>query len=177
MRKKKYLVCAIVIALLLSVGSFAGASVGYQKDGADSGHASKIDFRNGLTEFDGSTVTFYANGYKDGVTTNVSGESNLTSAALAYGIILLADTGALDASDDRYISLANGTAGQMISIQLVAATAGSLYITDDKVAAGTMTNTGWDDILFDAALEQVTLLYVDDTYGWIIVGVNGATIS
>ncbi len=116
-------------------------------------------------------------GNKEGVTVNVSGESNLTSAALSYAVIQLADTGALDGADCRYISLADGVPGQMLTIQLLAATAGTLYITDDQVAAGVMTKTGWDDIAFNAALDSVTLLYVDDTIGWIIVGGNSVTIT
>ena len=175
---RKVLGIAIVLALLLS--SVADASVGYKKDGEPMGNATYIDFRNGYTTSDGSTVSFYANGYQDGVTSNVSGESNLTSAALAYGIILIADTGALDGSNARYIALANGTPGQMLTIQLVAATAGTLYITDDKVEDGVFgdtTATGWDDIALNAALDQVTLLYVDDTYGWIIVGQYGIAVT
>jgi hypothetical protein len=173
---RKFLAIAIVIALLLT-SSVAFASVGYKKDGDNSGNATYIDFKNGYTTFDGSTVSFYANGYRDGVTTNVSGESNLSSAAVAYGIILIADTGALDGSNARYISLADGEAGQMITIQLVAATAGTLYITDDKIIDANMTMTGWDDIALNAALDQVTLLWVDDTYGWIIVGQYGITVT
>jgi hypothetical protein len=30
---------------------------------------------------------------------------------------------------------------------------------------------------FDAALDSVTLLYVDDTVGWIVVGGNSVTIT
>ena len=174
---RKVLGIAIVLALLFTLS--ADASVGYKKDGDQQGNATSIDFRNGNTSFDGSTVTFYANGYKDGVTTNVSGESNLTSAALAYGIIRLADTGSLDGSDNRYIALANGTAGQMITIMLTADSGGSLYITNSKVSSAvfSMTKTGWSSIKFDDAGDVVTLLYVDDTTGWIIVGGSGVTIA
>jgi len=118
-------------------------------------------------------------GNKNGVTLNVSGESNLTSAALAYAVITLADhgTGVLT----RQIALANGVPGQMITIVMLAYTGTftGLYITDDGVAPGVfpMTKTGWDDICFNSALDSVTLLYVDDTIGWIIVGNNGVVIT
>lgn len=182
---KKYLVLAIVIALLLIVTPEAYAAFGYQKDGADSGHASKVDFRNAFTTFDGSKVTFYGNGYADGVTTNTTDKvTNLTSKDLAYGVIIIEDSGATDdrTSSDNYISLANGTAGQMVTIIYSAPTDPQnsvLYITDDQVndGDGTMTNTGWDDIAFDLANDQVTLLYVDDTYGWVIVGQVGVTVT
>lgn len=168
---------AVVIALLSFVSSAYGA-VGYQKEGERTGTATDINVQGNST-FDGSTVTIIANGHRDGVTTNVSGESNLTSAALAYGVIKLADTGALNGSDARYIALANGEKGQMVTIQLVSATGGTLYITDDKVDSSvfTMTKTGWDDLAFNAALDSVTLLYVDDTYGWIVIGSNSVTIT
>ena len=116
-------------------------------------------------------------GNKNGVTLNVSGESNLTSAALAYAVITLADhgTGVLT----RQISIANGVPGQMVTIVILAYTGTftGLYITDDGVASSTMTKTGWDDICFNSALDSVTLLYVDDTIGWIIVGQYGVVVT
>ena len=173
---RKLIGIAAVLALLSFVCS-AEAAVGYNKDGEYKGTASNIDVKKGFSTFDGRTVSIYASGYKGGTTDNVSGESNLTSAALAYGVIRLADTGALDNANCRYISLANGTPGQMVTIQLVAATAGTLYITDDKVGAGAMTKTGWDDIALGTALDTVTLLYLDDTVGWIIVGEYGCVVT
>jgi len=174
---KKLIGIAVVIALLSFVSSAYGA-VGYSKEGVHQGAATDINIQ-GNSSFDNSVLTVIANGHDDGVTSNVSGESNLLAAALAYGVIRIADTGSLDASDARYIALANGTKGQMITIQLVAATAGTLYITDDKVSSAvfTMTKTGWDDIALNAALDQVTLLYVDDTYGWIIIGQYGIAVT
>lgn len=171
---KKICIFAVVIALLLSLTGLAIASVGYKKDGENEGNAVSVDFKNGLTTFDGSTVSFYANGYKDGVTTNVSTESNLTSAALAYGIVKL------EIGSTKYINLASGTAGQMITFIVTTAGGGTVYITDDKVSstlqAATVT-TGWDDIALTEINDSVTLLYVDDTYGWIISGQNGATVT
>jgi len=171
---KRIFSIAIIIALLL-VSPVSFASVGYQKDGSNEGNASKIDFRNGYTTFDGSTVSFYANGYGDGVTTNVSTESNLSDAALAYGVILLQGH-----TSTKYINLEAGTAGQVLTICMTQYNTATVYITDDQVSpavrAATVT-TGWDDIGFDAVGEMVTLLYVDDSYGWIIVGLAGATVT
>ena len=53
-------------------------------------------------------------------------------------------------------------------------------LTDDGLSAATaalLYKTGWDDIVFDAVGDQVTLLYVDDTTGWIIVGQVGCAIT
>ena len=172
---KKYFVLAIVLALLsLICPVFAGVAIN-DIDGYV-GEATNIDITGQKTTFDGSTVTVLANGHKEGVTTRVSQESNLTSAALAFGTILIADTGSGVTS--RSISIANGTPGQMVTIILQAATGvATLFITDDGVAHTAMTNTGWDDIAFNAANDSVTLLYLDDTYGWIIIGGNSVTIT
>jgi len=170
---RKCIVFAVVIALILSFVPYAFASVGYKKDGADKGQITDIDFRGSNTSFNQSTVTVYANGHKDGVTTNVSTESNLTSAALAYGVILMHIN-----SNSKYVSIANGSIGQMVTIIVTDLNgSGTNYITDDYVASGTVTKTGWDDIALTELNDSVTLLYVDDTYGWIIVGQQGATIT
>ena len=177
---KKFLGLAVVIALLSFV-SVSYASVAVNEKILDVstyvGEATNLEIEGQDVSFDGSRATILANGHKDGVTDNVSGESDLLAAAVAYGIIKLADVGSLDSGDERFISLANGTAGQMLTIILIADSGGTLYITDDKVASGTMTNTGWDDIAFDSALDSVTLLWVDDTTGWIIVGMNAVTVT
>ena len=166
----------VVIALLCS--SVAFASVGIKKDGDIEGNATYIDIRAGLSEFSGNTVSLYANGYRDGVTTNVSGESNLVSAALAYGVILKSG---LDTTSDVKSALANGTPGQMLTIVMTVAPAstGDWFVTNTGISSNvfTMTTTGWSSIEFDAAYESVTLLYVDDTYGWIIVGAQGVAVT
>jgi len=116
-----------------------------------------------------STVS--AVGSKTGVTTNVSTESNLTSAALAYGVIKL------QAGSAKTISIANGVKGQMVTVMMTVYDGGNITLSDDDVAPGAFTKTGWDDIVFSGVGQQVTLLYVDDTVGWTIVGHYGVTIS
>ena len=174
---KKLFAIVLTVALLFSASSVF-ASVGYKKDGVDVGAAADINIVSGLSELSGSVVNLYANGYKSGVTTNVSSESNLTSAALAYGVIKKVCP---DSTADVQVALANGTSGQMLTIIVTtaAAGAGDWIITDDGIAPGvfTMTKTGWDDIAMDTANEMVTLLYLDDTYGWIIVGISGAAVT
>lgn len=172
---------AVAFAVILTSPVCYGA-VGYKKDGTMQGAATDIDFRESNTTFDGSTVTVFGNGYKDGVSTVVTGSvSNLTAEYLSYGVLVLSNLGAMNETGGtvRSIALANGTPGQMLTIIITAATGGTLYITDDRIAPSvfTMTKTGWDDIALNAALDSVTLLYVDDTYGWIVVGGNSVTIT
>lgn len=166
---RKLFSIAIAIALLFSCAS-VWASVGYQKDGENSGTASKINIERGWTDFDGSTLTIYANGYAGGVTSNVSTESNLTSAALAYGFIRIAGGGPA-----KYLTLADGEAGQMLTIQMVARDGANVVIGNYGPTMG--TKTGWSTITFDTALDSVTLLYLDSTSGWIVVGNSGTTIA
>lgn len=166
----KKIAAVLLIALLSSVTAFA--SVGYYKEGEHIGVATDINVQGNST-FDKTTVTMIANGHKDGVTTNVSTESNLTSAALAYGTVCL------QAGSAKSIALANGSKGQMVTFILTTYDGATITITDDQVSSAvfTMTKTGWDDIALNSELDSVTLLYLDDTNGWVIVGNNGATIT
>ena len=183
---RKFLGLAVVIALLSFVTPVYGSvavSDEYAEQDSYVGEASSIKFEGQNVSFDGSQVTVLCNGHKDGVTTNTTDKvTNLTSKDLAYGVIILNDSGSIVGSsnsvgttDTQYISLADGTAGQMVTIQRVTGGSG-LVITDDYVGTAG-TKTGWDDIYLDAALDQVTLLYVDDTYGWVIIGGVGVTIT
>ena len=165
---KKLLVLLLSISLL---ATYAYGAVGYKKDGVPVASASTIDIQSGYSSFDGSTVTLYTNGMHDGVTTNVSTETNLDSAALAYGVILL------QAGSAKSITLSAGTAGQMVSIIMTVYDGKTITLTDDQVSGETVAETGWDDIAFDAVNDQVVLLYVDDTYGWVVIGLYGVAIT
>lgn len=166
-----------LIALLSFVGSAYGAVSVDDIDGYV-GDAVHVDIVGQKSTFNGDTVQILANGHKEGVTANVSTESHLTSAALAYGVIRKVS---IDSTDDVKVTLANGTPGQMVTIMLTDnVSGGDWVITDDGVSASVasaLLSTGWDDLTFDTDLDSITLLYVDDTYGWIIVGNNGVTVT
>lgn len=71
-------------------------------------------------------------------------------------------------SDAEALTLANGIPGQTLTINLVT----------DGNGKGTLTpatSTWWATIEFDDAGDQVTLLYVNDTVGWIILSALGLT--
>lgn len=174
---KKFVMLFAIVAFLFAFTGVAFAAVAVEEDEVYVGEASELNAGRAMNASkSGSTVTLLANGHEDDATTNVSTESNLTSAALAYGLV------EVEFSKTRYVALEDGTEGQMITF-LVTSTTGkgtsdAFYITDDKVAASWgMTKTGWDDIALDTANDSVTLLYFDDTYGWIIVGQYGATVT
>lgn len=69
-------------------------------------------------------------------------------------------------ADAEALTLANGDPGQVLVINLVT----------DGGGAGTLTPstaTGWATIVFADAGDQAVLLYVDDTIGWVILGLSG----
>ncbi len=71
-------------------------------------------------------------------------------------------------ADAEALTLANGTAGQLLTISL----------TTDGGGTGTLTPTtmtGFATIVFADAGDTATLLYVDGTVGWIVVGLAGVT--
>lgn len=160
------------IALILAL--FAGtayAIVAVDDDGDYIGEAVTLDFDRGLVASkSGSTVTVAATGYKEGETTNVSTESSLTSAALAYGLI------SLQVGSAKTIGLSDGDVGQMITVRCSVRDGASAVIW--KYATATpITCTGWSTLTFDTQGDSITLLWLDDTTGWVIVGNNGVTVA
>ena len=69
--------------------------------------------------------------------------------------------------DAEALTLANGKPSQVLIINL----------TTDGGGDGTLTPvtaTGWATIVFADAGDQAVLMYVDDTIGWVILGLSGA---
>jgi len=162
----------IILALLMLVPVCAYASVAVEDSDGYVGEATVIDFSTQAVTYDGNKVSVLVNGHKEGVTSNVSSESHLTSAALGYGFVNMV------AGVERRIYLANGTKGQMVTLACSAKDVKNIVISKVYGApAFTMTTTGWTTITFDTALDSITLLWLDDTYGWIIVGNNGCSIT
>lgn len=175
------LIAFALVMLLAAAPCFGSVAVkdSNQVDGEQYvGEATAIVVEGQEVSFDGSKVTILANGHKEGVTDVVTGKvTNITGTDfLGYGVITFDDHGTGVSS--RYVALGDGTPGQMLTIILEACTGTfTLYISDDQVASGYTTKTGWDDIAMNAALDSVTLLYVDDTIGWIVIGGNSVTIT
>lgn len=71
-------------------------------------------------------------------------------------------------ADAEALTLANGKQGQILTIVLVT----------DGGGAGTLTpttKTGFATIVFADAGDRAVLLYVNDTIGWIILGLSGVS--
>ena len=69
-------------------------------------------------------------------------------------------------ADAEALTLANGIPGQGLTILLATDGGGDGTLTP-------VTATGWATIVFADAGDQANLLYIDDTVGWIIMGMNG----
>ena len=71
-------------------------------------------------------------------------------------------------ADAEALTLANGVAGQKITINLATDGGGDGTLTP-------ATSTGWATIVFADAGDVANLEYVNDTVGWIITGCYGLT--
>jgi len=113
---------------------FSTGSNGHHHDGTDSRELGSS------TENPTFATDIVASGHKKGVTTNVSTASNLTSAALAYGVI------ALQGGSAKNITLANGSIGQMVTIYMSVYDGGAITIGD--YGPVNIVKTGWTTIQF-----------------------------
>jgi hypothetical protein len=97
----------------------------------------------------------------DGSSTTIT--TSTTVIPLTYSIVKIVGSA-------RTCTLANGTPGQVITLVLVDRVSGTLTITP-------ATSTGWSGATMDANGEQLTLRYIDSTYGWVVVGAFDATVT
>ncbi len=70
-------------------------------------------------------------------------------------------------ADAEALTLPNGAPGQLIVINLATDGGGDGTLTPD-------TSTGFSNIVFTDVGDQATLLFVDDTVGWIVLGLSSA---
>jgi len=68
--------------------------------------------------------------------------------------------------DAEALTLANGEPFQVLVIHLVTDGGGDGTLTP-------VTATGWATIVFADVKDQAVLMYIDDTIGWIILGLSG----
>ncbi len=172
---KKLLVLIALLALMVySVPAFAAVALEF--NGVYKGEATTINVTN---ENDGSDETGISGNYgektlnipigDDLIATGVAdgGVSDMvteiTAIPLGYSLVNITITG-------RTCTLADGEAGQMITLRGHNRLSGTLTINP-------ATETGFTTITMDAEGEIVTLLFVDTTYGWVVVGANGATVN
>lgn len=145
-------------------GAFSTGSDGHNHDGTNSRAL-------GTSSTNPTFATnIVAAGFKEGVTVNVSTESTLTSAALSYGFI------SMIAGSAKTIGLNDGVKQQMVTIKLTTRDGANVVIS--KTAFPVTTHSyGWSTITFDTQGDFCTLLWLDDTNGWVAVYNSGCTIA
>jgi hypothetical protein len=90
-----------------------------------------------------------------------------TSAADSLAIpITTSHVAKTTGADAEALTLANGTAGQILTIDLAVDGGGDGTLTPT-------TKSGFTSIVFADAGDNATLLYVDNTVGWVILGTAG----
>ena len=165
---KRIFLILILLCLLVSV-SDVFASVAIYENGTYKGEATAIDIAAG-----GGVSTF-----TNGERANLPITTNLLAIGLYNGSVTEVGTG-LTALPSAYkaarvymeaktLTLANGIVGQVMLIEGYGATA-NLVLT-------ATTKTGWTTITLDTEGDSATLLYLDNTLGWMIVGTNSVSVG
>lgn len=165
----------MLIALVL-IGSNSFASVGIKLNGVTVGAATDLNIvcgsgANSSLSVDGSTFNLNCN--PNLATTGVANGGGTSLATFDSGIpvtfaIVKKAISNFGTSTDV---LPNAIPGQMMTIEITADSgAGTWKITPT-------TSYGWASITFTAALQEVSLVYLDDTNGWIMLstGASAAT--
>jgi hypothetical protein len=71
----------------------------------------------------------------------------------------------------RTLTVADGIPGQVITL------IGKSQSDTGTTTITATTKTGWASAAMADVGDSITLLYVDDTYGWVVVGTNSITVS
>ena len=181
---------AFVLVLLMALAPVAfAADVDIEDGGTFQGRARSINFGDGIaatvsggkatvstTNSGTGDVTFrtnlLANGRYNGGSLELQSSSTPVGATqLAYAVITkrIGGAGGLDETNGG-TRLANGTIGQVISLIAIYREGNGTWVITP------VTKTGFSTITMDAVGEHATLLYVNDTVGWVLQGSN-ATIA
>lgn len=116
----------------------------------------------------------FLHGHKaDAVLTLASSSTVITDSSLPYAVILksVGGGGGLDSTGIGTTLPDAPVDGQTLTIIIVGLQSGGSWVVTPT------TKTGFTKISFDTKGDTATLLYVNDTIGWIIVANGGAVIT
>lgn len=170
----------LAIAMLLLTSSISFASVGVRLNGTTVGTATDINFvcgtgTNGAVTNDGSiynlncSSTLAATGIANGGATSQASTTVALMTSYSYVRKVIPSNG-----DPAFTAgtLANGIPGQTLTV-FVAGLSPSGATTGGNYTITPVTSTGFTSIKLTAVKDTVTFLYVDDTYGWVIINSSG----
>jgi hypothetical protein len=115
----------------------------------------------------GGTLTLASGSTLSDSRFTASTTSAADSLAIPITALYVAKTTGADA---EALTIADGVAGQEVTISLVTDGGGDGTLTP-------ATSAGWATIVFADAGDTATLRYLDDTDGWIIVGLAGVAAA
>jgi len=116
--------------------------------------------------------TLLTNGRVNAVLTLQSSSTEIAETNVPYSVILkiIGSTGGLDETDGG-IRLADAKAGQVLVISIIGPEgSGDLVITP-------VTATGFTTLTFDTVLDSATLMYFNDTLGWVVISTTSVTVA
>jgi len=116
-----------------------------------------------------SVTCVVTHGYVNALPTFYSGVNAVGADTLAIPVTKAAVSKTTGA-DAEALTLANGVPSQVLVITLAVDGGGDGTLTPT-------TKTGFATIVFADAGDTVSLLYVDDTVGWVILGLSGLTAN
>lgn len=167
---KKINIFALSLILAMVFASPSMSAVGIKVDGTLQGTATDIGFKSEGTKLsnDGSTWTF--NLLLAGV--GSSGATSMATNEVAVPVSYSFVRKAISTNDPAYLAgtMADGYPGQLLTL-FITTTYGGTYVLTPT------TKTGYTSISFNAGGDFATFLYVDDTYGWVIIATNSVTVT
>ena len=153
----------LMAILFVSLACVAWATVGVKMNGHSVGQATDIDLR-GSVKFDGNTAIISA-GTGNGGATSMTSAQNAVDPTYDYIVKHISPTvGTVG-------TMANSTAGKQVTIRITELDGSGTWVL-------TPTNCKyWLSATFNAAGDQATFTYINDTYGWQPTDVNSVTIN
>lgn len=102
-------------------------------------------------------------GLANGGATSMTTNETVVSTSYNYVYKSIASDPAFNAG-----TLANGKKGQVITIHITEVESGGTWTLTPA------TRTGFDTLVFEMVDDFITLLYLDDTSGWVVIGGSGS---
>lgn len=176
MKTNRFFGLLLVLFLALSPLAFAGKA---SEDGVGEGQFHDLNITTGLdVSVDGGVATLSTELLNNGrgAAASLSLASSTTAisdSTLPYSVILknVGGGGGLDSTGIGSTLPDAPVDGQSLSIIITGLQSGGSWVVTPT------TKTGFTNITFDTKGDTATLLYVNDTIGWIIAANGGATIT